>query len=102
MNTTSTHEAENVRDAAVEAMHRFLMHRIEVGDDVKLSICRTTGSRYPLSSLLGECDREGQEKLFKACSFAMSGKDAEAAEALAMFCDYVCRTYAVEYMPEDE
>lgn len=66
-------------------------------DDLKLPIYSASGKTRlePVSTFLGECHRDAQALLFRACAAAARGDSTMAAELLVSFTNEVATEYGV-------
>ena len=71
---------------------------VAAGDDRKLPIYRVDGKlprMVPVSEFLGECHKDAQALLFKACAAAFREDGAMALELLRSFVEEIAAEYGV-------
>jgi hypothetical protein len=92
------YKTEYDRDNERESIENWFLDAVAANTDLPIKCAGSTD--FPISAYLGECMREEQPLLFKACHLALHNDHNATAAALRKFVEQVARHHATEEIPQ--
>jgi hypothetical protein len=90
---------QDKEDAAGKMQAQMFEDAVRSGSDILLLFPGAVSrAQFPVSTFLGECSKDAQAALFRACTEAMNGRDS--GEALRAFVSRVAAEYAFDIIGE--
>ena len=90
--------AEYRKSVLVEVAENSIVDATKAGINIGIPTKNYLGAatHYPLTSYLGECGHDAQDRLLEACKHALNGDAASAALVLRKFVDQVAKDYGAD------